>query len=198
MAVDVGGDRSGCRADVTIFERLPPNREELSEDELPSGGGFDMDDAVGCVGVEVVQAAADSGCEVPVGAVLYLDLTGEADAEGNGSGLAVHVDGEVGMHMGGDLFRGAAGDPGNVGAIRRCRGGESGPSLQGGALGAHGSGRATSRACADRKDDPDHDSRHDGAAEQRCTTSDDTTACGAPLALGWPGRSCAPSCLWSR
>jgi hypothetical protein len=79
MTVDEDGDMPCGRADLIVVEGLSPHGKELPEDELAPGGGLDVDDAVGCVCVKVVEATAGPRGKVSLRGVGNLCLAYEAD-----------------------------------------------------------------------------------------------------------------------
>ena len=106
-------------------QRLAPLVEDLAQGESALDRGLDVDDAVGGVRVQPVQAgpARDEGA---VGGGLGL-RSGDADARGDLAGRAVHEDGQVGVDMeesllgclAADPVHGAAGGPGGRAGQRR-------------------------------------------------------------------------------
>src|SRR6185437_9145862 len=90
-------------------QRLMPLVKEVAQRVDPLGGGLDVDDAVGGVGVQPVDACATAGDRALVG----VDRVGAGDPDPGGQrvGLAVLEHGQVRMDVVDELLGRAAGDP---------------------------------------------------------------------------------------
>src|ERR1035437_8173285 len=95
LAVHEGGDLALRRPHFGRAERLVPFVEEVAQGVDPPRRGLDVDDPVGSVGVQPVDALAAGGDRAAGG--LILDRAGNPDAPGDRVLLAVDEHGQVGM-----------------------------------------------------------------------------------------------------
>jgi hypothetical protein len=120
LAVIDGDDLPGGRADLVRAERLAPYVEEITERVGPLDRGLDVDDAVGGVGVQPVEAGA-AGDERALRGALGLSA-GDPDGGRDLAGRPVDEDAQPGVDVEDGLLAGLAADPVDTLAGRR-RGG---------------------------------------------------------------------------